>query len=580
MALPSLGSPVTLILAVLVLCAPLAAGQDDGRYEWPQPWNSPGRTASHGPSNAGTGDWIWIDSVPAENSGTGYFQGIGKSQDGTGLYVNLGTNAGEYFSPGADSGTSIIEKRQSGGLGTPIWSQRFPEKFVVGNPLVIARTVYVAYNGYAATLSGTDAPQTQAGILVLDAEDGDVLADHPLHVDHVGQLTSGDGYLLVVVDQRTVRALQLPSLDLAWEWRSPIMVEDPPAVDQGLAVVSQFEIVGGAAVQGLTALDLQSGDVAWTRAFDAGIDTPIILGPMVYVQGIGGLVSALSLEHGLLLWSTPAAPAMRPVVSIAAREGLLVTGYAELERNQSRASGDQFQSYLRGWDPLTGKALWTLKIAETGEIGGLALADKHIFFSLRWGDSGAGFKLGCLDLETRAIAWIVEAATYVNPFEPPIMADGRVFLTQLALDAGAEPVEGPHASFEARRAVPSNMELPIQDQSMPGTRPLATWLWILVSEDDKELYKEDWMTLGAGDTFAGDQHPVLPMLWPPREPGNYTLLLHVRDDQGRLGIASQSLEILPPVESTSEPERGLAGQSVLTPLCALAVVAVMARRKR
>jgi outer membrane protein assembly factor BamB len=83
----------------------------------------------------------------------------------------------------------------------------------------------------------------------------------------------------------------------------------------------------------INAIDLATGQTAWTFAGDESIDCPVVLaGGTAYAGSLGGMLYALDEQSGQLLWSTNTGAPIRcdlnnlglPMNAMAAAEGILV----------------------------------------------------------------------------------------------------------------------------------------------------------------------------------------------------------------------------------------------------------------
>ena len=203
---------------------------------------------------------------------------------------------------------------------------------------------------------------TTSGIVALDAATGAIVWQHPVKSYSSSSITiNGDRVFVTVADG--LLALQLQTGDVLWSKTYPacFCTRSTPTFANGLLLVG----LGGS---GVAAYDATSGSPRWSRTLSSGGGTssenwlPAVSGNVVYAGSMSG-VAALDLRTGKVIWSNTT-----DVTAVFAP--LAVTSSAVLVPSEEGGT-------LVALDRKKGTVLWRNDI--TGEAGGISA-----FGSLMW----------------------------------------------------------------------------------------------------------------------------------------------------------------------------------------------------
>jgi outer membrane protein assembly factor BamB len=264
-----------------------------------------------------------------------------------------------------------------------------------------------------------------------------------------------------VARTRYVPAVEVPPPDgpPAWEFDGRVLIEFPPAVDDGL-------VVFGTNSGRVFALDADTGDLRWARRVKGEIaSSPAIVGDTVLVAGMGGTLTAYARAGGEVLWTYSTAGS--PIES----SPLVVDGLAYI--------GD-WNGVLHAVDVEDGTAAWTYQASAdikgsaalagdtvvVGDYAGVVHALDAESGAVRWtssagqrfyggpGVSGGTVVIGdvggaviALSAADGSVRWRHSAGGYV--YSSPAIAGGRVFIGSYsgafqALDLGTGAVIWTH----------------------------------------------------------------------------------------------------------------------------------------
>jgi len=274
----------------------------------------------------------------------------------------------------------------------------------------------------------------------------------------------------------------------AWTFESRTLIEFPPAVDKGLAVVG----VNSGRVYGLNA---ETGRIIWARRQKGPIaSSPAITGDTVLVASMDGALTAYTRAHGTPLWrfSTDGSPVeSSPLVvdgrayigtwsgrlhAVDVETGLRQWSYQapdDIKGSAALAGGlivvGDYSGNVHALDPATGAERWTYRGGQRfyggpavsgdtiviGDVGGAVIAIDARSGSELWRHSTGAFvystaaiaggtafigsysgRFDALDLATGAVRWSFDAGGRISG--SATVVDGLVYTAVLAR-SGEQP---------------------------------------------------------------------------------------------------------------------------------------------
>jgi outer membrane protein assembly factor BamB len=164
-------------------------------------------------------------------------------------------------------------------------------------------------------------PTAAGRLLFLDRGTGRLLHETAIGSAVESSPTVADGLILAGTDDGELVAVGLADGAIRHRVRLGSLVRSSPLAIDGRVVVG---VVEGKTAGALTAVDLKTGKVAWSRRLGAVFSSPAAWGKRVLVGSDDGAVHAFDLGTGAPAWSVKLAAKVRATPAVV--EGLAVLG--------------------------------------------------------------------------------------------------------------------------------------------------------------------------------------------------------------------------------------------------------------
>lgn len=335
----------------------------------------------------------------------------------TGTWSQFGNDAANT---GYTSAAGVTEKNV-------IWTQRINVGGEVGGPIVADGKVIVNETAaldpgtgerlWESTFTGSRPTPAYADGLVFTGNDSNVAAIDVKNGEVVWEEPFG-AYAITVYDDRLFlrETMKVAAYDfsgqLQWQSQTPSQFRGrhEPACGDGVVCVPVYHTDTNTGGGQIIAFDMESGTQEWEYSIGAASKfAPLIAESKVFFGGRSGVVRALDVSDGSLLWEDD--PDQHWIqTSPAYTDGVVYVGGME--------------GALLGYDPETGDQVFETTNSQIQEYkGGIAVTDEVIYAV---GDGGI---LTANDRRSGDLLWTHEMAE-VRPHEQwPAPVDGYVFIS-------------------------------------------------------------------------------------------------------------------------------------------------------